>query len=520
MKLVTAGQMQRMDKETIDSFGIPGQILMENAGRGAFQMLLEQFAGIESKHICILAGRGNNGGDGFVMGRYLLEQGIQTTLVLLSSADKVKNDARSNMILFQKLCHHNSLGSFLEIPDEQTFSAHETHIRHHDIFVDAILGTGLTSAVKGFFKIIIDMLNGLKKPVFSVDIPSGLDSDTGRPCGVCVKASATATFAFAKVGHILYPGNEYTGILKVIDIGIPKFIAERENLQISVMSPEKISRLFQPRPFNSHKGNWGHLLAVAGSEGKTGAAVLCANAAMRCGTGLVTLAVPERLHPIVGSAVIEAMTAVIPDQNTGLFSDNGMDELIRLLPGKTALAIGPGIGTHPDTKTLVKSLIQEVGIPMVIDADGLNCIADSPGILNKAATLPVITPHPGEMARLTGLTTDYIQQNRIRIGRKFSKQFHAVLVLKGAQTLVCLPDQTVFICPSGNPGMASGGMGDVLTGIIAGFLAQGFSQKDAAIAGVYIHGRCADILSRRTGAFGYLASDIIQTIPRCIHSEL
>ena len=517
MFLVTASQMQDMDKQTIESFGIPGLVLMENAGKGAFDMLLRKFKDIKAKRIAVIAGQGNNGGDGFVIARYLMEKGIIVNTFLLSSKKKVTGDAKVNMELAQKLCDRSHTCSIIEIPDADTFKEQKSHILHHDLFIDAILGTGLNSDVRGFFKDAIALINSSKRPVFSVDIPSGLHSDTGQPLGIAVKADATATFAFAKAGHVLYPGNSYTGDLEVIDIGIPNFIAREKNIKLSLVEKNEIAACFSPRGFQSHKGSYGHLLVIAGSAGKTGAAALCANAAMRCGTGLVTLGIAKSLNKRLEPQVIEPMTHPLPEKEKGILSDNCFDEIQTLLKGKQALAIGPGLGTRNPTKKLVHKLIEKSEMPLILDADAINCIADNLTILKKKKAPAILTPHPGEMARLCNLPTSDIQEDRVGIASQFAKNHDTILVLKGAQTVVSLPDGRSFICPTGNPGMASGGMGDVLTGMIAGFFAQGFSPEKASLAGVFIHGMCADILAKEMGAFGFLATDMIQMIPKTIH---
>jgi len=361
------------------------------------------------------------------------------------------------------------------------------------------------------------LINTSKQPVFSVDIPSGLHSDTGQPLGVAVRADATATFAFAKAGQVLYPGNTYTGDLKVIDIGIPKFIALEKNIKLSLIEKKDIAACFKPRNFQSHKGSYGHLLVIAGSIGKTGAASLCSNAAMRSGTGLVTLGIAKSLNKRIESQVIEPMTHPLSEKKKGFLSDNCFDEIQTLLKGKQALAIGPGLGTREGTKKLVHKLIEKSTVPLIIDADAINCIAENVNILKKKKVPAILTPHPGEMAGLCDMTTLDIQADRIGIASQFAKSHDVILILKGAQTVISLPDGRSFICPTGNPGMASGGMGDVLTGMIAGFCAQGFSPEKASLAGVYIHGLCADILSKDIGAFGFVATDMIQIIPKTIH---
>jgi len=520
MLLVTATQIQDMDKQAIESFGIPGLVLMENAGRGAVDFLLKKFKDIKTKKIAVIAGRGNNGGDGFVIARYLMERGMVVNTFLLSSKKKVTGDAKINMELAQKLCDRSHTCSIIEIPDADMFKKLKNRIRHHDLFIDAILGTGLNSDVRGFFKDAIELINSSQRPVFSVDIPSGLHSDTGQPLGIAVKADATVTFAFAKTGQVLYPGNKYTGDLKIIDIGIPNFIAQEKNIKLSLVEKNEIAAYFKPRHFQSHKGSYGHLLVIAGSTGKTGAASLCANAAMRSGTGLVTLGVAKSLNKRIEPQIIEPMTHPLPEKEKGFLSDNCFGEIQTLLKGKQALAIGPGLGTRKGTKKLVHKLVEKSNVPLIIDADAINCIAENTNILKKKKASAILTPHPGEMARLCDLTTADIQADRIGIASQFAKTNDVILVLKGAQTIISLPDGRSFICPTGNPGMASGGMGDILTGMIAGFCAQGFSPEKASLAGVYIHGLCADILSKDIGAFGFVATDMIQMIPKTIHHYL
>jgi NAD(P)H-hydrate epimerase len=520
MFLVTANQIQDMDRQTIESFGIPGSVLMENAGRGAAAFLLKRFKDRNLKKIAVMAGPGNNGGDGFVMARLLMEKQIQVTVFLLASRERVRGDARLNMDLFQKLCDRSPASSMVEVPDAKAFNREKNRMLHHDLFIDAIFGTGLKSDVRGFFKDALELMNRSNRGVFAVDISSGLDSDTGRPLGIAVKADATATFACAKAGHILYPGNRYTGDLEIIDIGIPNFIVTEKKPGLWLMEPQEIATLFSPRKFASHKGGYGHLMVTAGSPGKTGAAALCANAAMRCGTGLVTLGIAQSLNAAMEPMVIEPMTLCLAEKEPGILTDECLEGILGALDGKQAVAMGPGMGTREGTKRLVQALVKNSQIPLVLDADALNCIADDPGILRKKKAPIILTPHPGEMAGLCTRTIAEIQADRVNTASEFARDHDVVLVLKGAQTLVAFPDGRCAVCPTGNPGMASGGMGDVLTGMIAGFCAQGFSPESAGLAGVYIHGLCGDILAQEMGGFGFVASDMVQMIPRAIHGHL
>jgi len=399
MYLVTASDMQAMDRQTIETVGIPGQVLMENAGRGATQMLLEKFQGLSQKRIGILCGRGNNGGDGFVMARYLAGSGHRVCVYLLSEKDKVKGDAQTNLTLLERLNI-----PLLEVPDKTAFNGRMTALKHEAIWIDAILGTGLTSDVKGFFKAVVEFINQSENPVFAVDIPSGLDSETGRPRGACIRAHATATFGFAKIGHLLYPGADYTGDLGIVDIGIPPQITGKVRPRQHLLTPDIICDVFKPRASDAHKGTNGHTLIVAGAPGKTGAAAMAATSAMRAGAGLVTLGIPEGLHPVIEPMVLEAMTLPLPETENGCLAASSSDTLFSLLDDKTCLALGPGIGTDPETCDLILKVISRAKVPMVVDADGLNALAGNTEVLRKVNAPVILTPHPGEMARLINAT--------------------------------------------------------------------------------------------------------------------
>ncbi len=508
MYLVTAGEMQEIDRQTIESFGLPGRVLMENAGMGATQILLKKFKGLINKKIGIVAGRGNNGGDGFVMARYLSRKGVSVTVYLLAKKSMVKGDAAENLNILSLLDI-----SIIEMPDQKSFLKHKTSMLYQDIWIDAILGTGLKSDVKGYFRKIINFINSSDKPVFSVDTPSGLNADTGRPCGVCIKAHTTATFAFAKTGHLIFPGATYTGNLEIVDIGIPDYIVKNVGPGQFLITSDMVRAALQKRLPETHKGNTGHLLIIAGSTGKTGAAAMTAMSAMRSGAGLVSLGIPKSLNSVLESQILEVMTSPLPEAKGGRLNESSFDKIMNLIPGKKCLAVGPGLGTASGTKNLVIRIIKECGLPIIIDADGLNNIIDNINMLKNLKPPVILTPHPGELSRLTGRPVSFIQNNRINCARNFAKKFKVHLVLKGAKTVIAHPDGKVFINPTGNPGMASGGMGDVLTGIIAGFVTQGYSPESAVHAGVYLHGAAADTLAKNKASFGYLATEVMNAIP-------
>ena len=506
--LVTASEMQNMDKETIETFGIPGIVLMENAGRCAVDFFMSQFSDITNKRIGIMAGSGNNGGDGFVMARYLISSGEDVIVFLLTKSEKLSGDALFNYELLLKMD-----AQIIEMPDEASLNPRYDILNTRNIWIDALLGTGLRSDVRGRYKRVITFLNVSKHPVFAVDIPSGLHADTGNICGTSVKADATITFGHQKIGLAMPTGEQHCGNLAIADIGIPRQITESIAPRHYLLTSKALDLKFFQRSSSAHKGTTGHVLVIGGSIGKTGAVAMTSHAAMRIGCGLVTLGIAQSLNSILETQLMEAMTLPFTEEMPGVLGPKAFDEIINASKGKKCIAIGPGMGTSLKTEELVHKLIQELSIPMVIDADALNVLAGSTECLHKAKTRHILTPHPGEMARLTGLSTQEIQSGRVTFSRHFAQSHNVILVLKGEKTIIAHPDGRVAINPTGNPGMASGGMGDVLTGIIAGIIAQDIIPENAVETAVYIHGMASDILQRKMGKIGFLASDVIETLP-------
>jgi len=515
MQIVTASEMQQMDRETIESFGLPGRVLMENAGRGVVDVLVKAFPTITSfgrnQRIGIVAGRGNNGGDGFVIARYLSGMGASVSVYLFSDRAAVRGDAAANLKLLDAL----NVPVF-EITDPSSLALHHTGMCQQEIWVDALLGTGLNAEVKGLFRAVIEFLNSLNRPVIAVDIPSGLNADTGMICGACIQAHTTVTFGFAKIGHILFPGAGVTGRLEIIDIGIPAHIVQRVGPGHHILTPESIARAFPQRAPTSHKGSNGHVLVVGGSTGKSGAAAMSGLAALRSGAGLVTLAIPKGLNAIIQSQIPEIMTAPMDGRKEGMWDESLCEGIREQLQGKKCLAMGPGMGAFSETRKLVLEILRGLSIPVVLDADGLNCVCGHLEVLKGLKAPAILTPHPGEMSRLTGESVSDIQADRIGAARRFSQAHQVHLVLKGARTVIAHPDGTVYINLTANPGMATGGMGDVLTGVIAGLLAQGLGPEAASHAGVYLHGKAADALFESMGPFGFLASEVAGALPGVI----
>ncbi len=510
MELATAAEMREMDRRTIEDFGIPGRVLMETAARGAVSVLLKLFPGAASRRIGVMAGKGNNGGDGFVMARCLKQMGAEATVYLLARAQEISGDAAANLALLPKMGV-----PVTEIPDSDSFGRARPGMEWCDLWIDAILGTGLNSEVRGLYRDAILFLNEARGPVFSVDVPSGLFSDTGA-APLCVRADATATFGLPKIGQWVYPGASFRGVLEVVDIGIPRHVVEAVNPRHFLADESWARGILKPRKPTAHKGDAGHLLVVAGSPGKTGAAFMASHAALRAGAGLVTLAAPTTVSGVLEGRVTEAMTEALPASSSGGLSEAAFEPVMRLLEGKRALALGPGMGTDPETVRLVRRLVVESPVPVVADADALNALAWDASLLKNARSAVILTPHPGEMSRLSGRSTAEIQADRIGSARAFSETHGVWLVLKGAHTVSASPDGRAGIVASGNPGMASGGMGDVLTGVTGALLVQGYGPDEAATLGAYLHGLSADILAAGGSPVGYLASEVADALPRAV----
>ncbi|MBW1978315.1 MAG: NAD(P)H-hydrate dehydratase [Deltaproteobacteria bacterium] len=508
MRLVKASEIQEMDRVTIQELGIPGAVLMENAGRGATKLFLDHFKPLVGSHVLFLCGRGNNGGDGYVIARYLNELGFKTTVIVLSKFEKLSGDALTNFEVLTRMGL-----DILEVPDSAAWAEHRRLISGCDYIVDGIFGTGLNAPVKGFYEQVIQDANSAKKPIMSIDIPSGLNADTGQVMGVAIKAELTVTFGFPKLGEFVFPGAHFVGRLMRVDIGIPSKVADTVPGKISIVEPSEFSSLFNVEKPDVHKGRRGHLLVLAGSTGKTGAATMTALGALRAGAGLVTVGIPGSLNPILENKLTEAMTFPLPETGDGTLSMDAEKHIYQLMEGKTALAIGPGLSTREETKALVRRIIAQCPLPVIIDADGLNALPGELEALGHKETRAILTPHPGEMARLISSTPAEVQKNRVEIAAEFAQAHACILVLKGARTVIAEPGGEVHLNPTGNPALASGGSGDVLTGLIAGFVARGWPLSKAAIAGVYVHGLAADALAEDMGQSGVLASELLDTVP-------
>jgi hydroxyethylthiazole kinase-like uncharacterized protein yjeF len=506
MKLVTASEMRELDRRAIQDLGIPSLVLMENAGRTTYQILRREFPDLAGE-VAVVAGRGNNGGDGFVVARYLANAGIPVAVFLLGPRDRVSGDARVNLDILAPLGVEVE-----EVLTAEALNPVAHRLAQAGLIVDALLGTGLNSPVHGLMAELIECINDLRAPVLAVDIPTGLSADTGEVLGVALKAQVTVTFGWPKLGQILPPGRDYVGRLWQGDISIPPGLANEVLLELA--EARDLRALLPPRAFASNKGTFGHLLVLAGSEGKTGAATLASETALRAGAGLVTLGIPASLNDILEVKLTEVMTVPLPEAvGVRALGKTALAPIRDFLGEKFTVALGPGLGTHLETRELVCRLVHDLPQAMVVDADGVNNLAADTTCLTGAAGPRILTPHPGEMARLVGLSVPEVQARRVDLARETAAQFNIILVLKGAQTLVAAADGCVSLNPTGNPALASGGTGDVLTGLIGGFLAQGLTPWDAARLGVYLHGLAADYFVDQYGPRGLIAGDLIKVFP-------
>lgn len=504
MKVYPSEAMQEADRRAINEAGIPGLTLMENAGSGCASLIHERYNAPTSKKAVVIAGKGNNGGDGYVIARLLQHRGWHVTTFVLADRSEINGDALSNL---ERLP-----------PDDVRFcplgiAPHAGELAEATTIVDAIFGTGLTREITGPAAETINIINAAGRPVVAVDIPSGIHGTTGRLLGTAIRADLTVTFGGVKSGHVQHPGIEYTGELKVIEIGIPPTILA-EIPGYEYVNDTVARGLIRPRGRTAHKGSCGHVLIVAGSRGKTGAAAMSANSAIRCGSGLVTLAAPATLNDILEVKTTEAMTVPLDDAGRGYLSSLALPGIQAVLPGKNAVALGPGLSRNAETAALICTVLKEINLPAVLDADAINAVAQQPESLRTGTAHPIIlTPHPGEMSRLMGIPVARIEADRIAAARDTAAHFGVFIILKGAGTICAAPDGRVSINGSGNPGMASGGMGDVLTGILVSLVGQGYQPFEACMLAVYLHGYAADLVAADKGEIGINATDVQERLP-------
>jgi NAD(P)H-hydrate epimerase len=504
MRVLNAAQMREADRYTILEIGIPSIVLMENAGRQVVAAMEASFGDLPDKRVAVLAGRGNNGGDGFVVARTLMQRDVDVSVFLLGQVADVRGDARTNLEILGRLGL-----TVVEVTNEQEWELHFSDISECDVIVDAIFGTGLKNGVEGMLQTVVADVNSSGIPVVAVDLPSGLSADTHEVPGDAIDAALTVTLGAPKLPLVLPPAERHCGDLVIADIGIPDEVIDGlEGPHVQILTREAMRELVLPRASDAHKGDFGRVLVLAGSPGKTGAAHLCAMGALRSGAGLVTVALPKEALPIVAGLGAEYMTEPLPHREDGGLSLEAAERLLDL--EADVIAAGPGLGSGAETRAVITELLERSGTPLVLDADALNAFVDGSDALRGRDGLDVIiTPHPGEMARLAGRSIEDVQRNRVDVARDFAVAHNLHVVLKGHRTVIATPEGQVSINLTGNPGMATGGTGDVLTGMIAAWFAQLLDAEAACQLAVYLHGLAGDLAEADEGTHAMIAGDIV-----------
>ena len=507
MRILNAAQMREADRFTIEDIGIPSLVLMENAGRQVVAAIEAAYEARLDGRVAVLCGRGNNGGDGFVVARTLMQRGIDAAVFVIGAVSDVRGDARTNLDILGRLGV-----TVVEIGDEQSWELHFSEISQCTLIVDAMFGTGLKSALGGMLETVVADVNASGIPIVSIDLPSGLSADTPHLIGDCIDASMTVTLAAPKLPLVLPPAEAHAGDVVIADIGIPHDVIEGlEGSHIELLAPEQVRDLVEPRAPDSHKGDFGRVTIVAGSRGKTGAAHLAAMGALRSGAGLVTVATPASCLSIVASMAPEYMTEPMPEAKDGTVAPAAVEKLLELR--HDVVACGPGIGRTPGVAEFVRLLIDRSEAPLVLDADAITVLADDPSrLVGRDERDVIITPHPGEMARLIGSSVDEVQANRIDVASEFATTRHVYVVLKGHRTIIATPEGHVFINPTGNAGLATAGTGDVLTGMIAAWLAQLLDAEAACRLAVFLHGAAGDLTETNEGQVAMTATDLVASL--------
>ncbi|GMV23119.1 MAG: bifunctional NAD(P)H-hydrate repair enzyme Nnr [Acidimicrobiia bacterium] len=504
MRILTAAQMREADRRTIEDIGIPSIVLMENAGRQVVTAIDGSFEQADTLTYAVLCGKGHNGGDGFVVARTLMERGVAVTVYLVGKAGDVRGDARTNLGVLERLG-----ADIVEIADATAWELHAPAVLGADVIVDAIFGTGLSGPVHGLVASIVEDVNASDVPVVAVDVPTGIDAGSSDVPGPAVEATVTVTFAAPKIAHVLPPAEHHAGSLVIADIGIPEAVVQDlDGAWFDLLTSERLRAAITPRAADSQKGDYGRVLIVAGSQGKTGAAYLAAMACLRSGAGLVTVATPKSCVPILASLGVEYMTLGLEETDEGTLASSAVEDVLAF--DADVIVVGPGLGRHASTQECVRNLVERAGVPMVLDADALVAFSEhADALMGREDTPLVLTPHPGEMGRLLGLTVDQVQASRLDITRDFASTHQVHLILKGHRTLLGTPEGRVSLNVTGNPGMATGGTGDVLAGMVGAWCAQTLDPTTACQLAIYLHGRAGDLAADAEGEIALTAGDLL-----------
>jgi len=554
MKIVTATEMKQIDRRTIDEIGIPGERLMERAGEGIFRVVVRMLSGLEEHPLAsvpsstsplgevlsqrressgtpeqvgkrvvghggvmgpatvlLFAGRGNNGGDAFVVARLLQEFGIPNLTALLAEVSELRGDAATN---FARL---KQTGAEIVVVREGK-ELERISEREYSFVLDGILGTGINSAVKGLYAEVIEFINRLGKKVIAIDIPSGINGDTGVHEGACVRADVTVTMGLPKEGLLRRDALNFVGKLQIVDIGIPPQVIEDAESAAELLTEKEMSTLLPRRKRITHKGDYGRVFVLAGSRGLTGAAAMVSSAAMRTGSGLVFLGIPGSLNAILEAKLTEPMTIPLDETPEGTIAYSALSKILEHLSACTTAVIGPGISTHPETARLVQEILKKAKVPLLVDADGLNCLQGSAELLHRYAGPLIVTPHPGEMSRLSAFETGHILEHPWEIAADFAERNGVIVILKSAETVIADTNGSLYINIAGDAGMASGGMGDVLSGVVGSLMGQGLTPIDAAQLGTFVHGTTGEMVAKQKGQLGLIASDVIELLPTAFES--
>ncbi|MEO8678298.1 MAG: NAD(P)H-hydrate dehydratase [Vicinamibacterales bacterium] len=507
MRILNAEQMREADRRTIQDIGISSLVLMENAGRQVVAAVESLYPDLAERRIAIVCGKGNNGGDGFVVARTLLQRNLEPSVFVIGRVSEIKGDARINLDILGRIGMQ-----VVEVADQSAWELHGAEIAAHDLIIDAMFGTGLSAPLTGFYETVVADLNEAGVPIVSIDMPSGMSADTCDLIGDAIDATVTVTLGAPKLPLILPPAESKSGEVVIADIGIPADVIDQlDGPRIELLTKDQMRALIQPRAVDSHKGDFGRVLVIAGSMGKTGAAVLCAQGALRSGAGLVTVASPRSCQPIIAAHGLEYMTEGLDETASGTVDFAGIDAALGI--DADVIVAGPGLGKGEGVTTFVRELLDKCEGPLVLDADALNAFADEPSLLvGRDGRDLIITPHPGEMARLIGCSVEDLQLDRIGLATDFAKRHKLYVVLKGYRTLVATPDGKIFVNPTGSAGMATGGTGDVLTGMLGAWLAQLLDAEAACRLAVYLHGAAGELADADAGEVSMTAGDLAEHI--------
>jgi len=514
-KIVNADQMRVIDQATISQYGISGLVLMENAGLACvseIERYIKKHLPLEGK-IKIFCGVGNNGGDGYVIARHMVNRGYELDLYLIGDSSKLSEETRINAAIFSNLGNTS-----IAINEENKLDL--VAISANDLVIDAILGNGIKGPLQGLILGVVLKINQSGAKVIAIDIPTGLPANKPDLTGEAIKADLTLALGLPKISEVLYKTKNYVGELKILDIGFPRKLLTSNDLKNNLISKTDVVNFFPRRAKDGHKGNMGNVCVLAGSVGMTGAAILSTKAAFLTGAGLVKLGIPKSLNEIAEKNLVETLTYPLEQTVEQSVARQAYDAIKKMSKDATAMLIGPGLSLNPETKQLVKKIIKEFKIPLVIDADGLTALSEDLSVLDNKPTTTILTPHIGEMSRLTNQTREAISSDPISCARDFAMKWKVVIVLKSASTIIADTEGNIWVNPLGNDGMAKAGSGDVLAGLITGFLAQGINGVHAAIIGTWIHSLAGDAASIKKGTNSMLATDILEAVFEAIKATL